>query len=236
MSISPLSEPPLDHRSALLVSSSLAKRKQLRRDLRQRRRALTPAQQRTAAAGLCRWLKHQPLFIRSRHIAFYLPNDGEIDPRPLLEAALACGKRCYLPVLKPGAENRLWFVRFDKDTSLHNNRFGIPEPRADYRRVLAAEQLDLVLMPLVGFDTGGGRMGMGGGFYDRTFEFKHHLKQKTYLLGLAHSCQQVEKLEVATWDIPLSAIATERGVQRGCQDVLPRDFIGSALTNNKVAE
>jgi len=216
--------------------ANLAERKQLRRELRQRRRSLTPAQQRAAAAKLCRLLRHQPLFIRSRHIAFYLPNDGEIDPRPLLEAALACGKRCYLPVLKPGAENNLWFVRFDKNTPLHNNRFGIPEPRADARRVLAAEQLDLVLMPLVGFDNQGGRMGMGGGFYDRTFEFKHRRKQKTYLLGLAHSCQQVAQLDVAAWDIPLSAIATEQGIQRGYGDVLARDFIGAVSSRREVVE
>jgi len=213
----------------------MAERKSLRQTLRLRRRALTPPQQRFAAAKLCRLLKHQPLFVRSRHVAFYLPNDGEIDPRPLMDAALACGKRCYLPVLKPGSENRLWFVRFDKHTQLHNNRFGIPEPRTDYRQTLTAEQLDLVLMPLVGFDAEGGRMGMGGGFYDRTFAFKHQLQHsKTYLLGLAHSCQRVEQLDVAAWDIPLNAIATEQNVLRGNQRLLERDFIGSMLAGSKL--
>lgn len=216
-----------------LLSASMDERKALRRQLRQRRRSLSPAQQRAAAEKLCRLLKHQPLFIRSRNVAFYLPNDGEIDPQPLIQAALACGKRCYLPVLKPGSDNRLWFVRYDRDTPLHKNRFGIPEPRADYRRSLAPEQLDLVLMPLVGFDAEGGRMGMGGGFYDRTFEFKNKAgAAKTYLLGLAHSCQRVEQLDVAAWDIPLNAIATEQGIQKGSDNLRPRDFIGSVLTGS----
>lgn len=215
-------------------ASALVERKQLRRELRQRRRALSPAQQRVAAEGLCRQLKHQPLFIRSRHIAFYLPNDGEIDPHPLLAAALACGKRCYLPVLKPGPENRLWFVRYDLDTPLHRNRFGIPEPRADYRRAIDATQLDLVLMPLVGFDEAGGRMGMGGGFYDRTFAYKNQsASSKTYLLGLAHSCQRVGQLDVAPWDIPLAAIATEECIQRGSQRLFERDFIAKPTPQNK---
>ncbi len=182
---------------------------------------MTSAEQRDAAGRLCRRLKHQPLFLRSRHIAFYLPNDGEIDPRPLLAAALACGKHCYLPVLKPGSENRLWFVRYDLDTPLYKNRFGIPEPRADYRRAIDATQLDLVLMPLVGFDAAGGRMGMGGGFYDRTFAYKNKSpSSKTYLLGLAHSCQRVEQLDVAPWDIPLAAIATPCWCTCLCHNVI----------------
>lgn len=226
MSISPESKKPQAHSDNFPVSSAMAERKALRRTLRQRRRDLTPQQQRTAAAQLCRHLKHQPVFIRSRHLALYLPNDGEIDPRPLLDVALAMGKRCYLPVLKPGPENRLWFVRYDKNTQLYKNRFGIYEPRADYRRAIGAEQLDLVLMPLVGFDESGGRMGMGGGFYDRSFEFinKSQIK-KVCLLGLAHSCQQVPKLDLASWDIPLDAIVSERGLTRASEAERSRDFI-----------
>lgn len=196
-------------------------RSALRQQLRQRRRQLSKPQQRRAAELLCKRLKSQPLFIRSRHIALYLANDGEIDPSPLIKAAWKLGKRCYLPVLQPGQENRLWFIRYEAGTPLIKNRYGIAQPRAQYRQSFPAKQLDLVLMPLVGFDNNGGRMGMGGGFYDRTFSFKnpttaHRLANNRrrscppYLLGLAHECQQVEQLTLASWDIPLSAIATDK--------------------------
>lgn len=188
-------------------------RQDLRKQLRQRRRSLSPQQQQQAAQQLCKRLKRQPLFLRSKHIALYLPNDGEIDPRPLITEAWRRGKCCYLPVLEPSRENRLWFVRYTPDTALIQNRFGIAEPKADYQQRFSVTQLDLIVMPLVGFDTQGGRMGMGGGFYDRSLAFKHGSnRQKPYLLGLAHQCQQVDELELAHWDIPLNAVATDKAM------------------------
>lgn len=189
-------------------------RSTLRKTLRARRRSLTPRQQTQAAEQLLQQLKRQPLFLRSQRIAFYLPNDGEIDPRPLIREAWRRGKQCYLPVLAPGKEkNRLWFVRHTPTTPLIKNRFGIPEPRALFRQRVLTRQLDVVFLPLVGFDRQGGRMGMGGGFYDRSFAFKHTTTtHKPYLVGLAHHCQQVEQLQLAHWDIPLCAVATDREI------------------------
>ncbi len=201
-------------------------RSRLRQQLRKRRRALTPAQQHQAARSLCKQLKRQPLFTRSQHIALYLPNDGEIDPTPIIHSIWHLGKHCYLPVLKPGRDKRLWFVPYTSTTPLRPNRFGIPEPIADYRKSRAPNTLDLVLMPLVGFDENGGRMGMGGGFYDRTFAFKQTSSSKRpYLLGLAHECQRVEQLELARWDIPLDAIATDTRVIPSHPQKAGRDFI-----------
>ncbi|MGH1374189.1 MAG: 5-formyltetrahydrofolate cyclo-ligase [Cellvibrionaceae bacterium] len=196
------------------MTSIAATRSALRKQLRQGRRKLSRSQQKAAADNLCRQLTRQPLFIRSRHIALYLPSDGEIDPRPIVKAAWKLGKRCYLPVLKPGRDNQLWFIRYQPTTALRKNRFGIFEPKAQYRCTFPAQFLDLVLMPLVGFDENGGRMGMGGGFYDRAFAFKkdraNSIVKPPYLLGLAHECQRVEQLQLASWDIPLNAIATDQ--------------------------
>jgi 5-formyltetrahydrofolate cyclo-ligase len=201
-------------------------RQTLRRDIRQRRRALSPQQQQLASEHLCQRLARQPLFLRSKRIALYLPNDGEIDPTPLLHTALVRNKQCYLPVLKPGSENTLWFVRYQQDTPLHHNRFGIPEPAADPRYKVRARDLDLVLMPLVAFDDQGNRMGMGGGFYDRSFAFKHrNHSHQPYLLGLAHSCQQVDNLNIQHWDIPLHGIATEKRIFVASAQHAQRDFI-----------
>jgi 5-formyltetrahydrofolate cyclo-ligase len=185
-------------------------RQKLRLELRQRRRSLSELQQQRAARNLCRQLRNQLFFLRAKHIAIYLPNDGEIDPRPLMQFALSMGKKCYLPVLYPDGRNILQFLPVDNHTRYRDNRFGIPEPVVPQQRQHKPKYLDLVLMPLVGFDAHGGRMGMGGGFYDRTFAFRQNpSSHKPKLVGLAHQCQQVEKLELASWDIPLDAIATD---------------------------
>ncbi len=200
-------------------------RQALRKEMRDKRRALSPQQQERAARRLSRLLLRQPIFIRSRHIAFYLANDGEICPRYLLERALSMGKRCYLPVLHPGAENRLWFARYDRNTRMCANRFGILEPISKEARRLRAPQLDLTLLPLVAFDRRGGRLGMGGGYYDRTFAFKKKVSvHKPYLLGLAHTCQEAEALELSYWDIPLHAIATDKGLVVSSTVGKGRDF------------
>ncbi len=195
-------------------------RTQLRREMRQRRRALSVVEQKKAAARLKAQVLALPEFLQAKRIALYLPNDGEIDPTQLIEQARKMGKVCYLPVLQPLVENRLWFVRFDHKTPMTHNRFGIPEPKlkgfADKKRNRCRpEDLDLVLFPLVAFDEQGGRMGMGGGFYDRTFAFTRHRKfAKPAVIGLAHECQKADDLPIADWDIPLQAIASDQGVYR----------------------
>lgn len=185
----------------------------LRKELRQRRRALTPAQQAQASALVLRHLLRFPAFMRGSRIALYIANDGEIDPSPIAQKLWQIGKHCYLPVLRPGSERELWFVEFTPNTQLIPNRFGIPEPDHGAAHKLPTHLLDVVLMPLVGFDRTGSRLGMGGGFYDTTFAFKRDKPQgKPLLIGLAHSCQEVESLQVDSWDIPLIAIATEKEI------------------------
>ena len=187
-------------------------RQQLRRQLRAARRALTPAQQRQAAQGLYRQLAQHPLFRRARHIALYLPNDGEIDPRPLLLEAQRRGKQTYLPVLSDWPRTKMVFQQVRRGEKLRPNRFGIPEPRIQRARQRTIWALDLILLPLVGFDDGGGRLGMGGGFYDRSLAYRARRTawHAPVLLGLAHECQKVERLAQASWDVPLQGTVTDR--------------------------
>lgn len=191
--------------------SEVAQRQQLRSQMRARRRALSAAQQMRAAQSLATHLSQHLWFRQAKHIAFYLPNDGEIDPRPLLNLGLALGKACYLPVITP--QQQLIFRRTDGHSALVTNRYGIAEPAqgAPFRPHWL---LDLVLLPLVAFDNAGNRLGMGGGYYDRTFATRPHRPHPMgRRLGLAHSCQRVGCLASASWDIPLHAIATESGTQ-----------------------
>ena len=195
-----------------MTEPALLPRPQLRRMLRKARRALTPSQQRQAARGLYKQLAQQPLFRRARHISLYLPTDGEIDPRLLLRAAQRRGKATYLPVLSAWPRTKMVFQRIRPGEKLKPNRFRILEPRANLARQRKIWALDLVLLPLVGFDDVGGRLGMGGGFYDRSLAYLARRKdwRKPTLLGLAHECQKVERLAQASWDVPLQGTVTDK--------------------------
>jgi len=188
-----------------------ADRNTLRKQLRLKRRQLHPNERLACARQLAHHLGQERLLLNSRHIAVYLPADGEMDTWPLIEFLWSLGKVTYLPVLVPFSEQRLWFSTYARDDSLVYNRFGILEPeRVHYGRIRTAA-LDLVLAPLVAFDTSGHRLGMGGGYYDRSFRF---LKQRRYLckprlLGLAYEFQRISRITPEAWDVPLDAVATE---------------------------
>lgn len=186
----------------------------LRTELRNKRRSLSPQQQTHAAQALVNILSQQTWLTRARRIALYWPADGELDPRPVAHWAWQQGIRCYLPVLHPWHKRQLWFTPFTSQTLFKRNRFGIPEPIAHKAAPLSARHLDVVLMPLVGFDRYGGRLGMGGGFYDTSFAFKRRQPgfSKPRLIGIAHSCQEVAKLPLEPWDIGLDGVVTEEGV------------------------
>lgn len=191
-------------------------RQQLRKTLRQARRALSPAQQRHAAKQLQKRLAVHPWLRRARHVALYLANDGEIDPQPLSQWLQRRGKQVYLPVLKRWPRTAMQFQRINH-TRWQTNRFGIAEPRYQHQAARRMECLDVLLMPLVGFDPQGNRMGMGGGFYDRLLG---KLQRRTHWqgpkrVGLAHECQKVAQLPTAAWDVPLHGIASDQAWYSG---------------------
>jgi 5-formyltetrahydrofolate cyclo-ligase len=187
-------------------------RSQQRQQLRTMRRTLNRRERQLRADALCRQLFRQTLFNNSRRIAVYLPSDGEVDTTSIIARAWALGKQIYLPVLVPHLHNRLWFARYQPDTPLVTNRFGIPEPEVVHRQRVAPYALDLVLTPLVGFDSKGNRLGMGGGFYDRSFAFLHQRRawRKPRLVGIAYDFQQLSQLPAQRWDVPLTAVVTDR--------------------------
>jgi 5-formyltetrahydrofolate cyclo-ligase len=182
---------------------------------RSQRRALSEIQQQQHSQALCQNTENLATYRNSQDIAFYLANDGEIDPHPLMEHSRHLGKNIYLPVLSP-QENSLYFAPFEADSQLELNRFNIPEPVGHPSTWKTAEQLELIFLPLVAFDTHGNRMGMGGGFYDRTLAFlqQEDLSKKPVLAGLAHEIQKVEQLLTQNWDIPLDYIITEKQLYR----------------------
>ena len=187
------------------MTSYLDPRQTLRRQLRQARRSLSPDQQLNAAKALLSKVKEQrsnPQIIDAKHIALYLSNDGEISPHLLCEYFWQQNIQTYLPVIQ---DKQLAFALYSANTVWQENVYGINEPiTTEY---LSGTELDIVFLPLVGFDSEGGRLGMGGGFYDRTFANKR-TDEAPLLIGLAHDCQQVKSLPVEGWDVPLQAIIT----------------------------
>ncbi len=183
-------------------------RTQLRQTLRQRRNELSPAQQQLAAESVLQILLNSGYLDRFRDIGIYLAYDGEIGTEHIIEHLQCHNTRCYLPILSP--DKRLQFARYLPNQKMRNNQFGIAEPigHQDHREPW---ELDLVLLPLVGFDRQGGRLGMGGGFYDRSFSFikTQSAMSRPLLIGLAHHCQEVDKIAMNDWDIPIDKIATD---------------------------
>lgn len=186
----------------------------LRQNLRARRRALSADEQSLAARRLAVNVTGTRLFLVSHRIACYLPNDGEIDTAPVIEHVRRLRKTLYLPVLSPLAHDRLWFAEAGPKTRFAPNRFGIPEPVVKASDLIRAQELDLILMPLVGFDDRGNRLGMGGGFYDRSLEFLRHRNhwRKPHLLGIAYDFQRANGLTADPWDVPLQGVITDQAV------------------------
>lgn len=181
----------------------------LRQRIRQQRRSITRAEADDCAEQLAHRTARHALVLKSQRVASYLASDGEIDPYPLMQSLWKSGKTVYLPVLVPFSRHNLWFAEFNPTDTLVFNRFGIPEPAR--RRLIKSSTLDLVLTPLVAFDSNGHRIGMGGGYYDRSFAFLRRRQhwRKPRLLGLAYELQKQTSIQPNDWDIPLDAIATE---------------------------
>jgi len=184
----------------------MIQRQVIRQQVRHLRRAMTDDQQAVAAEQLADLALNYAPMTAARNIALFLSVDGELNTRPLIARLWHLKKAVYLPVLHPFSPGNLLFLRYSPDTPLHINKLRIPEPPLDIRQLITLDQLDLMMVPLVAFDQHGQRLGMGGGFYDRTLQ---NWRQHGFLpVGLAHDCQQVDNLPVAEWDVPLPAVMT----------------------------
>lgn len=171
---------------------------------------MTAAQQAQAAQQLADLLLPELLSRQIKHLALYLSNDGELDTFPLIQALWQHDIRVALPVLHPFSPGHLVFLQYRANSPMTENRYGIREPRLDVTQLVPLQQLDLILTPLVAFDLQGNRLGMGGGFYDRTLA--NPLVPPA--MGIAHVCQQVPALPVETWDMPLAEVVTPAALYR----------------------
>lgn len=179
--------------------------------MRERRRRLSNEDQIRAGRDLARQVQRVSMFNSARRVALYLANDGEIDPAGIVSLCEAQAKNVYAPVIQGNrADARLTFAPWRTIHPWVRNRYQIPEPQVSLRDHCRPEQLDLIFMPLVAFDAAGQRLGMGGGFYDRTLAARGHRKlfRKPRLIGIAHEFQKIDQIPTDAWDVPLDGILT----------------------------
>jgi 5-formyltetrahydrofolate cyclo-ligase len=190
------------------MSEILPPRQALRSYYRQQRRGLSVQEQQHAEQLLLSTFLQNHLLCDAKTVACYLANDGEIATSALINYAWQKQIRVVLPVLHPISHGHLLFVEYSAVSRMQKNRYGILEPQLNCQLICPLEQIDVILTPLVAFDSTGNRLGMGGGYYDRTLAPIRRDKLATRIIGLAHECQLTEHLPSDGWDIPLHGIAT----------------------------
>lgn len=195
-------------------------RKALRQYFREKRNTLTSNQQADAARAVLSQAINHKVFRHCARVAIYLTNEGELNTQPIIDYLWAQNIDVYLPVLHPFSKGYLVFLHYTASTKMKTNIYGILEPALDVTLLCPAAQLDIIITPLVAFDDNGNRMGMGGGFYDRTLKqiatqnIAHEKavnsadQKQTRLIGLAHDEQKTISLPIQVWDIPLPFILT----------------------------
>ncbi len=197
----------------MLEASRYPDKAALRRALRAARAAVGREERGIAAAKLPGHALRQRLLARKRRIGFYMAAKNEIDLGRLLARAKGMGVDCYLPIVPGRGHRKLWFIRLGSQPAWVMNRYGIPEYRHPPARKVRADRLDILFMPLLGFDAEGWRVGMGGGYYDASLakpRTRRHW-QKPRLIGVAFAAQEVDHIPHDPWDIPMDGVLTERG-------------------------
>jgi len=188
-------------------------RQKLRKQLIKQRKAQPKQQQQEKSAAMVKHLLSHARYRAAKHVAIYLPVNGEADPTALFLKQKLPIQQFYLPVLSKYRQGEMDFVPWTHSTVFRRNQFNIPEPIHNLNQTRSAKCLDLVIMPLLGFDDLGNRLGMGGGFYDRTFSFKLRNINHPFMIGFAYGFQKVSELPAQAWDVPLQAWVTENGWQ-----------------------
>jgi len=189
------------------------KPKATRQAIRESRQAIPQPYAGQAAAKFVELIVELDWYKNANSIAAYLPFNGEADPLPLMNRALVDGKQVFVPVISSKTEP-LKFEAWTRETKVSENKFKIREPNASVTSVDPTE-LDLVITPLVAFDGQRNRLGVGGGYYDRTFAFLNDVATKdrrTLLIGLAYELQRLKKIDSNPHDVQLDAVATETGI------------------------
>jgi 5-formyltetrahydrofolate cyclo-ligase len=189
----------------------LAEKKRLRDHYKHIRTAMAPSQRMQAAEAVAEQFFQQTELSNAGYIAGYWASFGEV-PLHVLQMRLPSEAIWCLPVIKN--DKTLGFSPWRPGDELVSNHYGIPEPNVSASALLVPQNIDIVLMPLLAYTRDGARLGMGGGYYDRSFAFRHGNRRKPILIGIAYSHQEAEHLPHEEWDVALDMLINEREVLR----------------------
>lgn len=201
----------------LSLATLMARRNALRQQLRRRRRAIPPAEQTKAATAVARLLSRQPLIKPGARIGVYLALPAELNLQPFIELAWRRGCRLFVPHISHARRKQMRFYRLQPGSRLQAHDWGMPQLRdIERQQYCPSDRLDVVLVPTVGFDIRGNRLGMGGGFYDRHFARLSRAARwrRPHLIGVAYACQEVARLDTQPHDVRLELIVTEHAIFR----------------------
>ena len=189
-----------------MIQATNAKAKLRKRGLHARRN-LNDQTRVNASQVIAEHIVHSHEFMACKTIACYLPSCDEVDPSYIIERAWRANKRIFSPVVAD--RYGMFFRQLLPDTQLEKSRFDLWEPVSGPR--IRANQIDVVITPVVAFDDQQNRIGMGGGYFDRCFSFLRHRQHWLHpkLIGVAFDCQKVEKIPANPWDIRLYSVITE---------------------------
>jgi len=182
----------------------------IRKQIQAKRQALDKNNQAEYSQQICQQISNSNVLKNATHIAFYLPVRGEADPTYLQNFKQFSEKQFYLPIISVTNKNHLEFALYNEQTPMKLNRFKIPEPDvAPVSLLTDPRKLDAVIMPMVAIDRAGNRIGMGGGFYDRTFEFRKARNCKPKLIAFAYDFQLIDEQIPQSWDVPSDYVALQ---------------------------
>lgn len=145
-------------------------------------------------------------FKNSTVVMAYIDFKNEVETMPIIEHCLSEKKRIVVPVSIPKTRQLLLSELRDPKRELRPGTYGVPEPAPEHIRPFPAEDLDLILVPAVAFDTQGFRIGYGAGYYDRFFAA---LTRRVPSIGLAFESQLVDRVPAEPTDWPVDYIITE---------------------------
>lgn len=189
------------------MNSTAAQKQALRRRLRALRAGISPTVRTRAAHAAAQRLLRSRCLARASCVAVYLAAGSELGTQPLIDALTRRGRTVLVPRVDPRQAGRMRFVALRPGAPRVRNRYGIAEPRIV--RARRAPRIDVAIVPLVGFDRHGRRLGSGAGYYDRWIATLRGRRPR--LVGLAFGLQEVDEIPSDPWDLRLDAVCTERG-------------------------
>ena len=174
----------------------------LRKALLEKRGNIPLLSRRVKSHRILRKLSREPVFRRAKHVAFYYGIAPEVETKPFLKNVLK-DKKIYLPRIDPKKSLTLCRVRsLPKD--LKKGTYNIMEPKA-FCEKRPASQMDIIIAPGVAFDKSGGRLGRGGGYYDRLLR----KAKKVVKIGLCFREQMVKKIPMKAHDVSMDKVITD---------------------------